>query len=380
MKKALLISSVASMIEQFNMSNIKILQNLGYEVHVLTNFKESGTIPQKEASMLKDNLLNINVKVFDVNINRNPLSLCNIAAYKEIKKIINLENYKIIHSHSPIGGVLARIAARNIRHKGTSVIYTAHGFHFFKGSSLINWIIYYPIEKFLSRYTDILITINKEDYRIAQTFHMQHCYYIPGVGVDTKKFLNPNDNRSVKKNAFANNKKFIILSIGELNDNKNHQIIIKALNLLKNKNIHYIICGIGENFDQLKNLAKRYNLENNVHLLGYRSDVNEICNISSVFAFPSKREGLGLAAIEAMASGLPIITSNVHGINDYSVNGITGFSYSPSDSEGFAHGIKTLYDNNELINKIRKTNIEKVKQYDKKNIDKLMEKIYKKIN
>jgi glycosyltransferase EpsD len=81
----------------------------------------------------------------------------------KLKNIIADNDYDIIHCHTPVGGALARIAARNYRKRGTKVIYTAHGFHFFEGSPVKNWILYYPLEKWLSRFTDVLITLNSEE-------------------------------------------------------------------------------------------------------------------------------------------------------------------------------------------------------------------------
>lgn len=381
MKKALILSSVASMISQFNMDNIHTLKKLGYEVHVLTNFSNAGNIPKEEAIILQERLTNIDVKVFDVNINRNPFSIDNIYALKKIKKIINKEKYYVIHCHSPIGGILTRIAAMKARKKQTKIIYTAHGFHFYKGAPILNWIIFYPLEKFFSRFTDILITINSEDYERAKKFHMKKLERIPGVGLDTERYNTINSNRLRKKKSLnIPIDSFVILSVGELNDNKNHIVIMKALAKINNKKIHYIICGNGSNKEKLIAFSEKLDMSENVHLLGYRSDVNEICNMSDLFAFPSKREGLGLACLESMASSLPIITSNVHGINDYSINGVTGYSYSPNDYEGFAQGIVTYFENPNMATSIGKYNKVYVQKFDKKIVNKEMIRIYSSIN
>lgn len=190
MKKALIIASVPSMIEQFNMNNIKILQELGYQVDVATNFQNSGTISEERTEEFKKELASINVKCYNVLFSRNPFSLSNIKAYKEIKKIVQEDNhYDIIHMHSPIGGVCGRLACKKIFGRDLKVIYTAHGFHFYKGAPLLNWLLYYPIEKWLSKYTDILITINEEDYSIAKKkFKAKKIELVHGVGVDIEKF------------------------------------------------------------------------------------------------------------------------------------------------------------------------------------------------
>ena len=195
MKKALMLSSVASMIDQFNMENIKILKNLGYEVHVLANFSFGNTTSDERTKEFKEELENMGIKVYNVPIPRKITAIKEmISSYKKIKKVCSENNYDILHCHSPIGGVLARFAFKDFRKKGGKLIYTAHGFHFFKGAPIKNWIIFYPIEKFCSRYTDCLITINKEDYKRAKNFKAKEVKYVPGIGIDTKKI------KAIKKN------------------------------------------------------------------------------------------------------------------------------------------------------------------------------------
>ena len=167
-KKALQLASVASMIDQFNISNIEILQSLGYQVDVVADFTNPGTITTERCENLKKRLSDTNVRFFDIAIPRslNPRAI--FSAYKQVKELLEKENYNLLHCHSPLGGVIARKAAKGLRSKGLKVIYTAHGFHFFKGAPLINWLVYYPIEKWLSKYTDTLILINEEDYDLAK--------------------------------------------------------------------------------------------------------------------------------------------------------------------------------------------------------------------
>ena len=167
------------------------------------------------------------------------------------------------------------------------------------------------------------------------------------------------------------------MSVGELNDNKNHETILKAIAKLARKDITYVICGLGDKEEYLQKLAKDLGIENNLILLGYRDDVIEICKCCDIFAFPSKREGLGLAALEAMASGLPVVTSNVHGIPDYSQDGITGFSCAPMNIEAFAENINKLANSKELRLQMGEHNKANVKKFDIKNVQACMQKIYK---
>ena len=216
MKKALQVASVASMIDQFNMENIKILQELGYTVEVAANFDFGNTSSQNRVNEFKNELMDKNVKSYNVLFNRNIFSLSNVNAYKNLKEIIEENEYKIIHCHSPIGGVLTRLAARKARKSGTKVIYTAHGFHFFKGASIINWLIYFPIEWINSFFTDILITINKEDYKLAsKIMKSNYVEYVRGIGVDTEKSKNITFNYSDKRKELGiNDKDIILLSVG----------------------------------------------------------------------------------------------------------------------------------------------------------------------
>ena len=379
MKKALMLASVASMIEKFNMNNIEILENEGYIVDVAANF-EFGLVSSKEhVDNFKQELLKSGKTVYELSIPRGISNISAIiSAYKKVKLICDKNKYDIIHCHSPIGGVIARLAARKSRKNGTKVIYTAHGFHFFKGAPLKNWLIYFPIEWICSFVTDVLITINSEDYNFAKKYmHAKRIEYIPGVGINTEKISLVDVDRKVKRSEIGVEQDNIaVLSVGELNDNKNHETILKAIAKLARKDITYVICGLGDKEEYLQKLAKDLGIENNLILLGYRDDVIEICKCCDIFAFPSKREGLGLAALEAMASGLPVVTSNVHGIPDYSQDGITGFSCAPMNIEAFAENINKLANSKELRLQMGEHNKANVKKFDIKNVQTCMQKIY----
>lgn len=385
MRKILLVTSVSSMIDQFNLPNIQLLQELGYEVHVASNFNNSGTIPQNHSLKLKNKLENNKVKCFQVDFDRNPFNLSKtVRASNQIRKILKNGNYNAVHSHSPIGGAISRIFSNRYRKDGLKSIYTAHGFHFFKGGSKKNWFLFYPVEKFLSRKTDVLITINEEDYKLSnKKFYAKKDVKIPGIGVDTNKFYRLDNVKLLKEKYNINKNEFVLCSVGELNDNKNHITILKALNILKTekniKNIKYIICGQGENESNLKSYINENHLEDHVILLGYIRNINEILNVSEVFVFPSKREGLGMAALEAMSVGLPLLTSNVHGINDYSVDKETGFKCNPLDYNCFAKKIETLYKNEWLVKQFAINNIDSVKKYRLSENLRIMKEIYEEV-
>lgn len=380
MKKMLMLASVASMIDQFNMPNIELLQEMGYEVHVACSFEKGSTCTDEKVLELKKKLKQLHVRFFQIDFERNVMKLNqDLKAYKQVLKLARKYHYTFIHCHSPIGGVVGRL----VGHKtNTKVIYTAHGFHFYEGAPLLNWLIYYPIEKFLSRFTDVLITINQEDYHRAKSkFHTKRVEYVPGVGIDIKRFQNVKvDILQKRKELGIRSKDIVLLSVGELNKNKNHEIVIKALSALDRSDVKYLLVGQGELKNYLKNLARKLEVEDQVKFLGFRSDVAEIYKLADVFIFPSKREGLGLAAIEAMASGLPLITSNIHGIKDYSKENITGFLCDANDWKTWKVKIEKILKEEKARKEFGKNNMQIASQYDVKKISSIMHKIYFSVN
>lgn len=250
-KKALQLASVASMIDQFTIPNIQILLDLGYKVDVVADFTHPGTITNERAEDLKRRLNDMGVRVVDIAIPRSLNPQAVTSAYKQVKKLIISEHYNLIHCHSPIGGVICRQAAITERKKGTKVIYTAHGFHFYDGAPLKNWIVFYPIEKWYSRFTDVLITINNEDYkRASEKFHAKKTVYIPGVGIDTEKFAPRKSGRDkIRKELGLQDSQVMLLSVGELNENKNHISVIRAIRGL---DLVYVIVGKGDKKEELE--------------------------------------------------------------------------------------------------------------------------------
>ena len=317
-------------------------------------------------------------RVFSLSCSRSPFDKGNLMAIRQIRELVREEEYDVVHCHTPIAAMCTRLACKGFRKRGLKVFYTAHGFHFYKGAPKLNWILYYPVEKLCSRFTDKLITINKEDYELAKNkFKVRDVYYVPGVGIDLSRFENIQVDRAAKRREIGvPENAFLLFSAGELNENKNHQIIVRALAKLNNPNLHYAIAGVGEKKDYLIELAKELGVAEQLHLLGYRKDIPELNCSADVFCFPSIREGLGLASIEAMACGLPIITSNVHGINDYSQNGITGYKCSPTDVDGFAKAICDLTKNLALTENVRAYNKEYAKKYEVSAIVEMMRGVY----
>lgn len=374
--KALIVASVASMIDQFNMQNIELLLENGYDVDVACNCKEGNTISDERISELIDKLKKNNVTTYHVPIPRKVTDIKDIIdSIKFIKKLYTENGYTLMHCHSPIGSVVARVAAISERKKGMKVIYTAHGFHFYKGAPKKNWLIFYPIERICSSFTDVLITINKEDYAFAKK-HMKanQVEYVPGVGIDTKKFSIPNFNVAEKKAELGlKDKDIMILSVGELNQNKNHEVVVRAISKLKNPDIHYFIAGKGDKEQYLDELAKE--LDVNLHLLGYRTDIIELLNTADIFAFPSFREGLSVALMEAMAAGLPCVVSRIRGNVDLIEDGINGYLCDANDEVSFCESLKALVEG-ETYKNFGKDNCQMIMNFDVHKIMKMMMKIY----
>ena len=376
-KKVLVLASVASMIDQFNMPNIELLQSMGYEVHVACNFLKGNTCSNEKIEQLKKRLDDIGVTYFQIDFTRSVMNLKqDYIAYKQVKKILIENKYAFIHCHSPIGGVVGRLAGHATR---TKVIYTAHGFHFFKGAPLKNWLIYYPIEKFCARYTDVLIMINKEDYAFAQKkMPAKEVCYVPGVGIDLSKIQNiVCDRNEVRKSMGVPEDCILLLSIGELNENKNHQVVLKALARLNNKNVHYAIAGRGDKKDYLLTLARELGVENQIHLLGFRADALQLYKASDLFVFPSFREGLSVSMMEAMACECPIICSRIRGNTDLVENGVGGYHFAASDDLGLMASIKKMIENKKEMSKMGYVNKEIVQNFSLENVLKNMKEIYR---
>lgn len=358
-----MLASVASMIDQFNIPNIKLLIDMGYKVDVACNFIEGSTCSDAKIEELKNKLAEMGVDYYHIDFARSVRHIWqNLKAYHQVLRLMKANRYKFIHCHSPIGGVCGRLAGHKTH---TKVIYTAHGFHFYKGAPLLNWIIYYPIEKYLSNYTDVLITINKEDYAIAKNkMHAKRTEYIPGVGIDIEKINSVKVDRNKKRAELGIPKDAIVLlSVGELSKRKNHEVVIRALSLIKYDNVVYVVCGRGPLGEYLKQLAKQLNVEDRVFFIGFRTDVIEICKSSDMFVFPSLQEGLPVALMEAMACGIPVACAKIRGNVDLVNSEKNGILFNPSDVEEISKVITVMIDDMAFRKKCEESNEKIVLDY-----------------
>ena len=353
------------MIGQFNMNNITLLKRMGYEVDVACDFNDTSYWPSERIALFRDELSHIGVETFQLDFSRNPLKINrHIASCREAMGLIKRRQYSFIHTHTPVASAIVRIAAHKTK---TRVIYTAHGFHFYSGAPLLNWVLYYPIEKWLSRYTDVLITINQEDYnRASKHFNIPMISYVPGVGVDTAKFA-PNQSRRelLRKELGLSDDSIMLLSVGELNNNKNHISVIRALQGLP---YMYVIVGNGENKDELELVAHQCGV--NLYLAGFRNNVADYYNAADVYVLPSIREGLNVSLMEAMASGLAVACSNIRG----NVDLIDRPLFNPQIIEEIRTSIETAIETRLELGKI---NLVKIKSFDLETVEKITTEIYK---
>ena len=331
--------------------------------------------------LLKNRIKNLNVNLIYVRLKRSPFRFSNLIGIKDLKRIIDNGNYDLIWTNEPVMSVATRLAAIKARKKGTKVVYMAHGFHFFKGAPIKNWLVYYPIEKIFAQFTDVLITINKDDFKFAQkNIHAKQIFYIPGIGINLKKIESERCNREeVRKKIGVPEKCILLTSIGELTKRKNHQVVIKALALVDNPNIHYVIAGKGPLLSYLTKLSKDLGLEKNVHFLGYRTDVYQIYSSSDIALLPSLQEGLPVALMEAMAIGLPIICSKIRGNVDLLDEDLGGFLFNPLDEESLYLQLIKLISNETLRRELGLYNKVAIKKFGLENIIKKMNNILREL-
>lgn len=373
MRKALIISTTGGFLAAFERNDIHILQELGYEVHCACNLTK---INQTNYSLLEAT----GALLHHVGFERNPLNTKNIQAYKQLVHIMKSERFSLVHCHTPVGGVLGRIVAHKV--KVPIVIYTAHGFHFFKGAPLKNWLFFYPVEKWLAKYTDVLITINNEDFeRAKHHFHSGRVVRIHGVGIDLGRFAKSSSiNRDQKREELGvKNGEKLLLSVGELDKDKNHMRIIHVMKDLSQLGYKLAIAGDGALLKKYNDYLTKNNLEDSVSLLGYRYDIRELLNATDVFVFPSLFEGVSVALMEAVAAHIPIACSKVRGNVDTVVSEESFFSpYSEKQIKSAIQLVSSLSD--EQKNQMTFLNYNNLQLYQISNVHNEMNEIYKSVS
>lgn len=387
-KQALCIASMASNLDNFNRDNVDILLRLGYDVTLAANFHtEEESNSQEKINKFAKDMREKGVHIVHIDFSRKVQKInLQIKSVMQVKRLLN-QKFNLIHCHSPICAAIVRMEAEKYRKNyGTKVFYTAHGFHFFDGAPIRNWIFFYPIEKLMSYYTDILITINHEDYRRAKKhFCSKNTIYIPGVGVDIEKFQgNSTDREKIRKELCVKDSDIILLSVGELNENKNHELAIEALSILKKEkpskfeHIHYFICGQGKLRNYLEKLVNELKLQEHIHFLGYKSDIVNLYVAADIFIFTSKREGLPMSLMEAMAAGLPVICTKIRGNIDLVRNRKEGY-ITTHDANEMKVLLYNLLENNNLRNNFGKNSKNRIHRFSKEIVMNKMDNLYRNI-
>ncbi|MGG1635363.1 glycosyltransferase family 4 protein [Paenibacillus sp. NRS-1760] len=366
--KILFCATVDYHFKAFHMPVLEWFKQQGWEVHIAA--KGELELPFVD-------------RKFNISIERSPFHSNNVKAYRELKAIIQQQDYNIIHCHTPMGGVLARLAAQPARKQGTKVIYTAHGFHFCKGGSLLNWMLYYPIEKRLSSMTDCLITINTEDYQLAVTkkFKAKRIAHVHGVGVNTTHFkpLQKLDKWRLRQELDYRTDDFLMFYAAEFNRNKNHQLLIHALAAIKEAVPHgrLLLAGKGPLLEESQALAERLGVGSMVHFLGYRTDIDRLLPMCDVAVASSLREGLPVNLMEAMACGLPIVATRNRGHSELVIDGENGFVLEPTDMELFADRLRKLSESLELRQRMGAFSLQMVQKYGLLQVKLELNEIYK---
>lgn len=363
-KKIMMIATTDNMIWQFLIPHIKHLQSLGNTVECVCS--KTGFWFDE----LKDKF---GFTMHEIDFSRSPFNFKNLKAYKKLKELQKKEKYDMVYCQQPVGGLMGRLVGKKFK---IPVIYVAHGFHFLKGNSALKNFVFKTIEKKLAKSTDVLITINEEDYQASKDWKAKQKYKISGIGFDINKYDNTDFNKQQFKNELGLKDEFVVLTVAELIKRKNYGTSLKAISNLKDENVKYLICGRGALEQEIKQQVKDLGIEDKVIMLGYRKDINKIMQVSDLFFLPSHQEGLCLSIIEAMNFGLPIVTSDVRGCKDLVVEKENGFIAGQNEYERYAGFVKQLIEQPDLKENMGKKSEELAPTYSIENVKKQLEDIY----
>ena len=368
LKKVLYVTTVSRTINAFLVPHIEMLLANGYKVDCACSIDKT----------LNKKLEAKGVRVFEIPFSRNPLGLGNIKAFNKLIDIQSINEYDVIHVHTPIAAIYGRLL--RFKFPKIKTIYTAHGYHFLKSGSKLGWLIYYPIEKFMASLTNVTININKEDYEITKNkLNPEKCYLMNGVGIDLNKYkkISCEEVKRKKEELGLNEDDFIVLNIAELNKNKNHIQLIKGMELLKDKypDIKALCIGDGKLLEEIKKEIKQRGLEENIKLLGYREDINELINVSDIGILMSHREGLPRNLMEFMACGRKVIATNIRGCRDIVCNESVGSLVEVGDYKETAKEIERYY----LLQDKKFEVSEDIQKYNIKNINNKLNEIYSEV-
>lgn len=360
MKKILYVTTVSRTINAFLIPHINMLLEQGYQVDCACSIDKE----------VDKELIEKGVKVYEIPFSRNPLHPENYKAFKKLVDIQEENNYDIVHVHTPVASVYGRLL--KVKFPKLKTIYTVHGFHFHKTAPKLNWMIYYPIEKIMSKFTDAMITINQEDYDRASRFNIEKVYKHRGVGVDLQQYSPDRYGKSeVRDKLNLKDEDFVVLMIAEVNKNKNHRQIIEAVKILKSRNVDIkVLCaGDGVLLQSIREEIEKEGLSDSIRMLGFRTDIGELVASCDLGVLMSYREGLPKNIMELMAAKKPVIGTNIRGIGDLVIDGCNGYLVEVGDSKATADRIEYLKNNREILDELSDNAYEFIRDYD---IDKVV--------
>ena len=380
MKKVLYITTVSRTVNAFLVPHIEMLLENGYKVDIACSIDKE----------VNKRLIEKGVNIFEVPFKRSPLSIGNFKAFKKLIKIQKENNYDIVHVHTPVASIFGRLL--KVKFPKLKTIYTAHGYHFLKGGSKIGWLLYYPIEKVMAKFTDVTININSEDYEITKSkLKPKKSYLVKGVGIDLNSYktLSYEEQKRKKQELNIKDDEFVVIMIAELNENKNQIQLIKALEVLKDRcpRVKAIFVGEGDKLQELKEEARNRGISDMVSFLGFRNDVNELINISDIGVLLSYREGLPRNIMELMANGKKVIATDIRGCRDLVCNENVGQLVKVGDFEATARAIKEYYYDKEAMLEGNSTYVSsdkeivrEIKPYDVINVNRKLMNIYNELS
>ena len=373
MSKILFISNISNRITTFVTASIAAAHSLNMDFYQVANWQNA------DPSQIAIDEKAYDIKIQSVPIARNPFAKSNLTAYKQLVKIIRDNKIDYIHCNTPTGGIIGRLAGKKCKVK--KVIYQAHGFHFYKDAPKINWLVYYPVEKWLAHYTDALITINSEDFELAKAKLKLRkngkVYYVPGVGIDTSQYNLSEKSREEKRRELGLGEDDIaLISMGDLIERKNYATAIRSIAETNNPKLQYFICGKGPEEENLKALAESLGVAKQIHFLGFRSDIKELLAAADIFLFTTKQEGLPRSMMEAMASGLPCIASKIRGNTDLLDGTEGGYLCESTDYKDFAEKINILAKDKSLRENAGKSNLITIQKFSTDTVSEEIKEIY----
>lgn len=376
--KALLLAAMGSVHRQHNKANIKALKEIGATIYLAANFG-TDTPREKNNTKFVAECKRDGINIIDIPFRRGGF-ITNIFQIPVLNKFLKREKFDIVHVHTETGGFMLRLSCLIQSKCNTKFVYTPHGMSFWKGSSLKSQLVYRPLERWICSAMDMNLGMNMEEVENLEQWNKRTAHYVHGVGLNVARMQNPVRSREQMREEFGltESDKFIA-SIGELDDNKNHITVIKALATLGRKDFKYVVCGVGPNKDMLLEEAERTGLKDNVILAGYRSDIPDVLNAADIFVFPSFHEGMPVSALEAMACGLPIICSEIRGNVDIIREGDNGYLFQPSDVETLARKLEYLLDDAEKRKIMGLKNKENVKDFSLESVTEELKRIYKSV-